>query len=193
MRKRLAILTILCLSLTCCSQPEISSCNQPDWQTQQQSIMQNRQWIARGSAVLNRHGNYHVGYFTWEQQGQAFTIDIAGPMHIPVATIEGNTHTSHITTADGKKPTTFSHWMKQQLGYPLSILTLSQVIQGMPQTDTIKYRNHYPHIATYDHFTVTWQRYGCYAIGYRPQKVFIQLDNNQTLTLLIHEWYKNAL
>lgn len=190
MHYRAIIICWLCCGLSCCSQNETDSCIQPAWALQSSIIKQANNWVATGSASLQSGHSHHMGYFTWAQQGADFTIDISGPMHIPIATIEGDAQGSVVHTAESAQPITLSQWMQQYIGYPVGDSALRAMLLGRPQTNNLSWRYHYPYQAHYQHYHVTWERYHCFPIGYRPQKIAIELDPEHTLTIFVHDWYE---
>lgn len=188
---RAIIICWLCCNLSCCSVIETDPCTQPPWKNQVSLLKQSTHWVAQGSAALSSNHTHHLGRFTWTQRDKDFTIDISGPLYVPVATIEGTTSQTVVRPADTKHPVALSQWMQQNIGYPLRSDALRAMLLGQPKTSILSWHHHYPYQATYPHYQVTWQQYHCFPIGYRPQKIVIQLDPDHALTLFIHDWYEN--
>jgi outer membrane biogenesis lipoprotein LolB len=194
MHYRAIIICWLCVgSLSCCSVVDTDSCTQPPWKTQASLLKQSTHWVAQGSVALSSDQSHHLGHFRWTQDGEDLTIDITGPLQVPVATIEKPASQTLVRTADMDKPVPLSQWMQQHLGYPLPAYTLRAIMLGQPQSTRLSWRHHYPYQATHQHYRVTWKQYHCFPIGYRPQKILIELDNDKSLTLFIHDWYENDL
>lgn len=191
MHYRAIILCWLCFIISACSPTVIDSCTPPSWQSQVSTLQQSTHWVAQGSAALSSNQQHYMGYFTWIQNGKHFRVDISGPLHVPVATVERTATQTTVRTAETDAPIPLSQWMQQYIGYALPFDRLRTILLGQPKTDTVVWRNNYPYQAIYPHYQVTWQQYHCFPVGYRPQKIRVQLDAGQTLTLFTQDWYEN--
>lgn len=103
------------------------------WDQRKSKLTQKKRWYMQGAVSFTIKDKTQIGTFTWQQQRDQYRIQIAGPLNLAGATIQGGAN--NVALWKGGQwhySSTAENLMKQQLGWYLPVSNLYYWVRGIP-------------------------------------------------------------
>lgn len=194
MKRFIALFFGVWLLFACSTRPPVDSSA-----TAAQSILlrQHGHWLLNGRIAIRTPETQWQADVRWEQQGESYTINLAGPMGQGSAQVQGDPKGIKLTTAQGEvfhEQTPEILWQKQ-MGWllPLSglrywVLGISSLMVGVDAQEWVQGRLKY---LQQDGWSIDYRRYQSVTLASGsvqvPNKLFLTNDAIE-IRMVIHHW-----
>lgn len=177
-------LSILLLVITSCGVENDQECHFLKWQEQKKILEKYSEYTIYGKAIIKKNGKADFIGFKLNHDKDRTTINLSGPLSIPIAIIEEDKAGSHLKIEN--KIENFKVIMQDELGFYLKPSSIGKLLLGLPQMGKYsEYLNHYPKQQNHTNYTVEWLGYSCFTNNFQPRKLKISTKNDTSIVIII--------
>lgn len=131
MIQRLALPLLLLLTVGCAHRTPLAP---TDWDSQQSQLERIYHWQVKGKLGVRIPGDNGSANLHWQQQGDEFSLDLAGPLGSRRVSIQGHPGEVSLRESGGdvRSASSAEDLILQSLGWTLPVSHLSYWVRGLP-------------------------------------------------------------